>query len=81
MSGQVCTRNDALEDVISRTPSSKREDLVFLQNGVLGPLLDKHGLAKNTQVIPTSKAPDVVRTRVTSVIRVVCSSVLSGSND
>lgn len=47
---QVCTRNDDLEDVISRTPPVRREDLVFLQNGVLGPLLEKHGLVKNTQV-------------------------------
>lgn len=47
---KVCTRNDDLEDVISRTPPSRREDLVFLQNSVLGPLLEKHGLAKNTQV-------------------------------
>lgn len=47
---KVCTRNDDLEDVISRTPPARREDLVFLQNGVLGPFLDKHGLAKNTQV-------------------------------
>lgn len=47
---KVCTRNDDLEDVISRTPPGRREDLVFLQNGVLGPLLEKHGLAKNTQV-------------------------------
>lgn len=46
---KVCTRNDDLEDVISRTPVSRREDLVFLQNSVLGPLLEKHGLAKNTQ--------------------------------
>lgn len=46
---KVCTRNDDLEDVISRTPASRREDLVFLQNSVLGPLLEKHGLAKNTQ--------------------------------
>eukprot|EP00903_Cladosiphon_okamuranus_P009837 g9350.t1 len=47
----VCTRNDDLEDVISRTPPARREDLVFLQNGVLGPLLEKHGLAKNTQAL------------------------------
>lgn len=47
---QVCTRNDDLENVISRTPASRRQDLVFLQNGVLGPLLEKHGLAENTQV-------------------------------
>ena len=46
---KVCTRNDDLEDVISRTPISRREDLVFLQNSVLAPLLEKHGLAKNTQ--------------------------------
>ena len=54
---KVCTRNDDLEDVISRTPPARREDLVFLQNGVLGPLLEKHGLAKNTQVCLTLFLP------------------------
>ncbi|CAM9155367.1 unnamed protein product, partial [Phaeothamnion confervicola] len=45
----VCTRNDDLEDVIARTPAGRRQDLVFLQNGVLAPLLAKHGLSNNTQ--------------------------------
>ncbi|CAN0278404.1 unnamed protein product, partial [Ascophyllum nodosum] len=49
----VCTRNDDLENVISRTPVSRREDLVFLQNGVLRPLLEKHGLESNTQARTT----------------------------
>lgn len=47
---QVCTRNDDLKDVIARTPESRKEDLVFLQNGVLGPMLETYGLGKNTQV-------------------------------
>lgn len=45
----MCTRNDDLEDVIGRTPESRRRDLVFLQNGALGPFLEKHGLQDNTQ--------------------------------
>jgi hypothetical protein len=48
---QVCTRNDDLEDVVSRTPEHRRGDLVFLQNGILGPFLAKHGLSRNTQAL------------------------------
>jgi hypothetical protein len=47
---QVCTRNDDLDDVIARTSPQRRKDLVFLQNGILEPLLAKHGLEGNTQV-------------------------------
>lgn len=47
----VCTRNDDLDNVISRTPESRRKDLVFVQNGVLGRLLERHGLGKNTQAL------------------------------
>src|SRR5687767_1017449 len=41
---QVCTRNDDLANVIERTPPARRQDLVFLQNGILGPFLEQHGL-------------------------------------
>ena len=36
----VCTRNDALENVIKAVPESRQEDLVFVQNGVLMPFLE-----------------------------------------
>eukprot|EP00930_Biecheleria_cincta_P015149 TRINITY_DN12743_c0_g1_i1.p1 TRINITY_DN12743_c0_g1~~TRINITY_DN12743_c0_g1_i1.p1 ORF type:complete len:369 (+),score=68.79 TRINITY_DN12743_c0_g1_i1:22-1128(+) len=36
----VCTRNDALKDVIDMTPAERREDLVFIQNGALLPFLE-----------------------------------------
>lgn len=45
----VCTRNDALEGIVERTPPERREDLVFLQNGMLGDFLESKGLADNTQ--------------------------------
>ena len=35
----VCTRNDALAGIVDATPAHRREDLVFLQNGMLGHLL------------------------------------------
>ncbi len=44
----VCTRNDALDDVIGRTPDTRRGDLVFVQNGVLAPWLAARGLADTT---------------------------------
>lgn len=47
----VCTRNDALQDVVDRTPESRRKDLVFIQNGMLQPWLDERGLGDNTQVL------------------------------
>jgi hypothetical protein len=48
---QVCSHNDDLEHVILRTPEHRRKDLVFLvQDGLLDPLLAKHGLSNNTQV-------------------------------
>jgi hypothetical protein len=47
----VATRNDVLEDVIKNTPEHRREDLVFMQNGMLQPFLDAQGLGKNTQAL------------------------------
>eukprot|EP00612_Vaucheria_litorea_P004365 CAMPEP_0171461500 /NCGR_PEP_ID=MMETSP0945-20130129/5923_1 /TAXON_ID=109269 /ORGANISM="Vaucheria litorea, Strain CCMP2940" /LENGTH=259 /DNA_ID=CAMNT_0011987859 /DNA_START=134 /DNA_END=913 /DNA_ORIENTATION=+ len=45
----VCTRNDQLDNVIERTPPSRRKDLVFLQNGILRGFLEERGLGSNTQ--------------------------------
>lgn len=45
----VCTRNDSLRDVIELTPASKRQDLVFIQNGMIAPILEAYDLHKNTQ--------------------------------
>lgn len=47
----VCTRNDDLAAVIQATPAHRREDLVFIQNGMLRPLLVEHGLQDNTQAL------------------------------
>ncbi|KAK9836876.1 hypothetical protein WJX74_010188 [Apatococcus lobatus] len=47
----VCTRNDALEDVVNATPEERRRDLVFIQNGMLQPWLAERGLEQNTQVL------------------------------
>ena len=40
----VTTTNDALEGVIADCPLERRPDLVLLQNGMLLPLLERHGL-------------------------------------
>lgn len=45
----VCTRADDLEDVIARTAPAARPDLVLVQNGLLAPLLARHGLSGVTQ--------------------------------
>ena len=45
----VATRNNDLEAIIEKTPENRREDLVFLQNGMLAPYLKKKGLLMNTQ--------------------------------
>jgi hypothetical protein len=47
----VCTRNDALESIITATPTERRQDLVFLQNGMLTDFLEKRGLQDNTQAL------------------------------
>ena len=46
----VCTRNDALDGIIEATPPHRREDLVFMQNGMLEAFLESKGLASATQV-------------------------------
>jgi len=47
----VCTRNNDLQGVVDATPAERREDLVFIQNGMLQPWLDAAGLGDNTQVL------------------------------
>lgn len=47
----ICTRNDDLEGIVKATPPERREDLVFIQNGMLQPWLDDQGLGDNTQVL------------------------------
>lgn len=47
----VCTRNNDLDAVVHKTPASKRNDLVFVQNGMLLPWLRSHGLEHNTQAL------------------------------
>lgn len=47
----VCTTNDALESIIRQTPTPRLKDLVFLQNGMLLPLLTQYGLQSNTQAL------------------------------
>jgi len=47
----VCTRNDVLGAIVDATPESRREDLVFIQNGMLAPWLESKGLSAATQVL------------------------------
>lgn len=47
----VCTRNGDLDRIIDSTPSNRREDLIFLQNGVLTEYLKSKGLEDNTQAL------------------------------
>ena len=47
----VTTRNDDLQGVIDKTPAHRREDLVFMQNGMLGKFLEGNNLGANTQVL------------------------------
>lgn len=47
----IATRNDDLKAVIEKTPENRRGDLVFMQNGMLGPFLESYGLQDNTQVL------------------------------
>lgn len=47
----VCTRNNDLQGVVDATPPERRDDLVFIQNGMLQPWLDAAGLGDNTQVL------------------------------
>lgn len=54
----VCTRNDDVDGVIAATPADRRADLVFVQNGVLAPVLARWGLEGVTQGVLWFAAPD-----------------------
>eukprot|EP00181_Compsopogon_caeruleus_P006714 CAMPEP_0184678524 /NCGR_PEP_ID=MMETSP0312-20130426/1282_1 /TAXON_ID=31354 /ORGANISM="Compsopogon coeruleus, Strain SAG 36.94" /LENGTH=334 /DNA_ID=CAMNT_0027127337 /DNA_START=1306 /DNA_END=2310 /DNA_ORIENTATION=+ len=48
----LCTRNDALEEILlHQCPPSKREDLVFLQNGMIEPILRKYALLDSATLV------------------------------
>merc|ERR1719217_522446 len=47
----VTTRNNDLQAIIDGCPPDRREDLVFMQNGMLGAFLEKNELADATQVL------------------------------
>lgn len=56
----MCTRNDDLASIIEGCPGARRRDLVFLQNGMLDPLLARHGLAldpANPDAQPPTPSP------------------------
>lgn len=45
----ICTRNNDLEAIIQKTSESRKNDLVFLQNGILLPYLNSKNLGECTQ--------------------------------
>lgn len=45
----VCTRNDDMEEIIMNCPEEKKEDLVFVQNGMLEKFLRRNGMTDNTK--------------------------------
>lgn len=45
----VAVRNDDLDAVLARVPEHRREDLVFVQNGMLRPWLAERGLTTTTR--------------------------------
>ncbi len=45
----VCVRNDDLGAVLAAVPKHRWPDLVFVQNGMLDPWLEDHGLEGNTR--------------------------------
>mmetsp|Transcript_8789 Transcript_8789/g.11603 ORF Transcript_8789/g.11603 Transcript_8789/m.11603 type:complete len:371 (+) Transcript_8789:51-1163(+) len=47
----VCTRNDALDGIIDSCPENRKEDLVFMQNGLIEYYLKRKGLESNTQAL------------------------------
>lgn len=47
----VATRNDALAGIVASCPPERRQDLVFMQNGMLEPWLREQGLADATQLL------------------------------
>ncbi len=58
----LAVRNDALPEVLARIPSERRDDLVFIQNGMLRPWLREVGLEGTTRgllflAVPSRGAP------------------------
>ena len=47
----IATRNDVLDSIVEECPPSRKNDLVFLQNGYLDNFLKSKGLMDNTQVL------------------------------
>lgn len=47
----VASRNDDLEEILSKVPNTQRQDVVFLQNGMLSPWLKEKSLDSNTRSI------------------------------
>lgn len=49
----VATTNDGLDSVLQHTAPTQRQQrqLIFIQNGMLLPWLQQHGLQENTQVL------------------------------
>ena len=47
----VCTRNDSLTAVLSCIPQDRREDLIFVQNGMLHSWLQENSLSSCTQAL------------------------------
>ncbi|EME30249.1 hypothetical protein Gasu2_27200 [Galdieria sulphuraria] len=47
----VCTRNDDLDSIVARTPSDRRPDLVFIQNGMIQTFLEERNIQNNTQAL------------------------------
>ena len=45
----ICTQTEDLSAVIAACPDEKKDDLVFLQEGMLEPIFQKHGLYGPTQ--------------------------------
>mmetsp|Transcript_44428 Transcript_44428/g.172600 ORF Transcript_44428/g.172600 Transcript_44428/m.172600 type:complete len:337 (-) Transcript_44428:244-1254(-) len=43
----LCTRNDSLGEIIENCPENKKDDLVFIQNGYIEPVLQKYSLAED----------------------------------
>ena len=63
----VAVRNDDLEDVLDRVPRRRRNDLVFVQNGALGPWLRERNLGSCTRGLlyyAVAKRGDAMQTGV-----------------
>lgn len=55
----VCTRNDDLEGLLAYVHPARRADLIFVQNGILGPWLAERGLGDCTRGLLYVAVPKV----------------------